>query len=68
MQTTLDRKTGDPNGILLTQKQVADRWQTCEETVKRRRQAGSLKWLCLGRAVRFRLADILKFEEERIVE
>ena len=48
---------------LLSPKQLADRWSVSVETLKRRRRAGELPTLKMGRAVRFKLSDILAIEQ-----
>lgn len=46
-----------------TRKQLAERWKTSTETIKRRERAGLLKAIKLGRTVRYRLSDVLAVEE-----
>ena len=52
--------TRDP---LLTRREIANRWRQSTETIKRRERAGLLPSLKLGRSVRYRLRDVLAFEE-----
>ena len=45
--------------LLLTTRQVAERWQLCPETVLRMKRAGRLPFVTLpSGAIRFRLADV----------
>ena len=53
------------NDSLLTRREVADRWRQSTETIKRRERAGLLHALKLGRSVRYRLSDVLAFENGR---
>jgi hypothetical protein len=46
------------NGATLDRKGLADRWNCCVETIKRREKAKVLKPLKLGRLVRYRLVDV----------
>ena len=48
--------------MLLTRAQLAGRWVTCTKTIQRREKAG-LRAMRLGRSVRYRLSDVLEFEE-----
>ena len=50
-----------------TRKQLAGRWKTSVETIKRRERAGILKAMKNGRLVRFRLSDVLAAEEQAAV-
>ena len=48
---------------MLSRKAVAERWQSCVETVKRRERAGLLKPIRFNqRLVRYRLSDVVAYE------
>lgn len=47
-----------------TPKQLADRWQCCPLTVRRRIRGGSLRAQKNGRLVRVPLSEVLRFENE----
>ena len=49
--------------LLLTRREVAERWRQSTETIKRRERAGDLQALKLGRGVRYRLSDVVAFEK-----
>jgi hypothetical protein len=50
--------------VLLSRKQVANRWSVSLETVKRRQAAGLLNPLYFSaRQVRYRLSDVVSVEE-----
>jgi hypothetical protein len=57
-------QTPDKAVHLLSRRQLADRWQLSTETLKRRERCGVLPFLKLGRAVRYRLADVEHLEAE----
>ena len=58
-----DKRTVAPkDDMLLTRAQLAGRWVTCTKTIQRREKAG-LRAMRLGRSVRYRLSDVLEFEE-----
>ncbi len=48
---------------LFTRQQLAKRHQVSIETLKRRERAGQLRFLKQGRGVRYRLSDILAYEQ-----
>jgi Helix-turn-helix domain len=52
---------------LRTTKQVAARWQTSEETVRRKFRSESIKGVKIGGRLRFSLKEILKAEAKREV-
>jgi excisionase family DNA binding protein len=52
--------------VVLTQSQLADRWQVSEVTIRRWRKEGKIRALIIGESVRFRLKDILEFEEASV--
>jgi hypothetical protein len=52
---------------LRTTKQVAARWQTSEETVRRKFRSESIKGVKIGGRLRFSLKEILKAEGKREV-
>jgi hypothetical protein len=59
MQTLAHRK------VLLTRKQLAERWQVSVETIKRREKGKLIKPVRLdGRVLRYRLSEIMRFEGE----
>jgi hypothetical protein len=48
----------------LSEKQVAERWNVCTETVKRRRKGGLLTPHYFGdKAIRYRLSEVVAVEE-----
>ncbi len=50
---------------MLSRKDLAARWRTCTETIKRRELAGQLPYLVIGaRLKRYRLSDILRIEAQ----
>ena len=52
---------------LRTTKQVAARWQTSEETVRRKFRAEAIRGVKIGGRLRFSLKEILKAEGKREV-
>jgi hypothetical protein len=48
---------------LFTRKQVATRHLCTVETIKRREKAGLLRPLKIGRTIRHRLSDLIRFEK-----
>ncbi len=55
------------HNILLSRRQIAERWGVSIETVKRREKTGSLRSLRFNqRLVRYRLSDIERFEDDAI--
>ena len=56
-----------PAQIHLSAQEVAQRWSVSVRTLERWRAAGSgPAWLRLGSGVRYRLADVLAFEEAQL--
>lgn len=53
----------EPQTPFITRRDLADRWQVSTETIKRKERAGILRALKLGSAIRYRMADILAFEQ-----
>jgi len=49
---------------MISRKGLAARWELSVPTLKRRELAGTLPYLKLGRAVRYRLSDIERIERE----
>jgi predicted DNA-binding transcriptional regulator AlpA len=49
---------------MLSRKGLSARWEISVPTLKRREAAGTLPYLKLGRAVRYRLSDIERIERE----
>ncbi len=47
----------------ITRRDLADRWLVSTETIKRKERAGLLRAFKIGRGVRYRMADVLAFEE-----
>jgi hypothetical protein len=60
--------TGVPHAdteVLLSRKQVANRWSVCTETVKRKERAGLLSPVRFNqRLTRYRLSDVITLEQE----
>jgi hypothetical protein len=62
----------DPTGVpqadeevLLSRRQVANRWSVCTETVKRKERAGLLSPVRFNqRLTRYRLSDVFALEQE----
>ena len=50
-----------------TRKELAERWKTSIESLKRREKTGLLRALKIGRTVRYRLSDVLAAEEAAAV-
>jgi hypothetical protein len=50
--------------MLISRKQLAERWSLSTETLKRRERAGILPALKMGRGVRYRITDIERIEKE----
>ena len=55
--------TPTPAPLLLTIRQVAAALQLCEKSVWTLRHSGRLRAVCIGRAVRFELRDVLALVE-----
>jgi len=56
-------RTDQKDEILLSRKQLADRWSVSLETLKRREAAGILRPLHFStRQVRYRLSDVVSVE------
>ena len=54
----------DPNNILLTEQQLAERQQRSIKTLQNLRvKGGSIPFVKIGRHVRYRLRDVLAWEE-----
>lgn len=52
----------DPKGpILLTERDVADALQVCNRTLRTARQNGSIRFLRIGRNIRYTMADVANF-------
>lgn len=53
----------------LTEQQLSKRWQLSARTLQQSRWKGvGCPYLKIGRAVRYRLADVLKFESNQVME
>ena len=53
--------------IHLTERQLADRWQISTRTLQAARVKGSgVPFVRIGRAVRYRLEDVLAYEQGRL--
>jgi hypothetical protein len=51
--------------MLLTRRELADRWKVSIETVKRRERAKMLRPMRLdGRIIRYRMSDVVRIEQE----
>jgi len=58
-------KVSPKNDRLLTRRELAERWNLSERTLKRRDQSGDLSPITLSpRVVRYRLSDILAIESD----
>lgn len=55
------------NEVYLTESQLASRWQLSVKTLQNARWRGStLSFLRIGRAVRYRLSDIVEYERTHV--
>jgi len=54
--------------ILLSRKNLSERWGCSVETLKRREKAGVLRPIVLGRLVRYKLGDIESVEAAALVK
>lgn len=52
--------------ILVSEKEAARLLGCCERTVSRMRNAGQLKYVNLGKAVRYSREEIIRFVESRL--
>jgi excisionase family DNA binding protein len=50
-----------------TPKQLAERWNLCELTLRRWHREGRIRRLNLGRSVRFSREEVLRVEREAVV-
>ena len=51
--------------ILLTSKELAERWRIKEQTLRKwRLVGGGPRYICVGRAIRYRMADVEAYETE----
>lgn len=50
--------------ILLTESEAADRLRLCTRTLRKERQAGRLRYVLIGRAVRYSVADLESYVEQ----
>jgi hypothetical protein len=53
-----------PAEQLLTRSDLSRRWSVSLETLKRRERAGILRYLKLGRGVRYRIEEVKRIEQE----
>lgn len=54
------------DNIFLTEQELADRWKITVSGLIQRRSAGTLPFLKIGRAIRYRLSDIQEIENKGI--
>lgn len=54
--------------VYLSARQLADRWQFHQESVRRMLRAGKLPVVKLGKSVRVALADVLAYEQQNRVQ
>ena len=59
----MPKHTNEETQKLVSRKWVAERHGCSTETIKRKERAGLLPALKLGRLVRYRIEDVLKYEE-----
>lgn len=53
----------EPSELLVSRKQLSQRWNCCLETIKRREQEGLLKAIRFNqRLLRYRLSDVIAIE------
>ncbi len=50
--------------ILLTEAEAADRLRLCTRTLRKERQAGRLRYVLIGRAVRYTVEDLESYVEQ----
>ncbi|WP_333882836.1 helix-turn-helix domain-containing protein [Sphingobium yanoikuyae] len=50
--------------ILLTETEAADRLSLCARTLRKERQAGRLRYVLIGRAIRYTVADLESYVEQ----
>ena len=63
----MQHKNADPGDRLLTQRQLAERWSVSQKKLEADRMKGcGCPYVKLGSAVRFRLSDVLAFEEANL--
>ena len=74
MADRLNRSTPGPSAaaaldeIFLTEKQLASRHQLSVKTLRNARVTGSyIRFVRLGRTVRYRLSDVIAYEEANLV-
>jgi hypothetical protein len=56
------------HALLLSRKQLASRWSTSVETIKRRERTGVLSPLILGGLVRYALTQVEEIERQALVK
>lgn len=50
--------------ILLTETEAADRLRLCARTLRKARQDGQLRYILIGRAIRYTVADLESFVDQ----
>ncbi|MCK5778779.1 MAG: helix-turn-helix domain-containing protein [Rhodospirillales bacterium] len=59
----------DDETALLTEKQLAKKWNVSIKTIQAWRFKGiGIRYVKIGRSVRFRLRDVLEYEEAHLVD
>lgn len=53
---------------MLSPKKLAKRWDVSGRTVARRVERGELVCLKIGKSIRFRVEDVLRFEENATID
>jgi hypothetical protein len=57
--------TQSERAAMLTRKELAHRWNVCQETIKRRERSGVLPFILMGpRLKRYWLSDVLRIEAQ----
>lgn len=62
-------ETGSADHVHLTQGQLAHRWCISHKTLEANRLKGvGVPWIKIGRLVRYRLSDVLAYEEAHLCQ
>jgi hypothetical protein len=56
-------KTSKQPLVFLTRKELAERHRVSIESLKRLERAGRIRYLKLGRGVRYRISDVIAYEQ-----
>ena len=65
MNTKNDSLHDEGSEVFMTEKQLALRWQVSVKKIQKDRiNGGGIQWVRIGRLVRYRLSDVLKWETD----